>query len=329
MNGARRRRLLIASGALLAAPIAAFGQSKPEIRRIAYLGSTSGESGRHLVRAFFDELSKMGWVDGQKLRIDMRWAEGDPKKYDSLAAELLASNPDLFVASVDAIARYAAARTKTIPIVFVLGFDPVGLGVVKSLASPGGNVTGFSVLNYELLPKRLSLLKEAVPKLVRLAVICREGDKEAQKWVKLLADDAGKLGIRILPGAMRDSEDIVAVFKDLARQKADGVLNVPEPFFFQHRKLMADLAVQHRMAALFGATEFADAGALMAYSTDFAAVYRQAARLVDRILKGAVPAAIPVEQSNVYELIVNLRTAKALGITVPRAILLQATRVIE
>ena len=325
----RRRRFLAASSALLAAPLASFAQPRQEVRRVAYLGSTTLNSGRHLVRAFFKEMTTLGWTEGRNLQVDSRWADGDPKSYDSLVAGLLASNPDLFIASVDAIARQAATRTKTIPIVFVLGFDPVGLGVVKSLASPGGNVTGFSVLNYELLPKRLSLLKEMVPRLARVAVIYREGGAQAQKWVKLLTDEAGKLGIRILPGAMRDSDDIVPVFTDLARQKADGVLNVPEPFFFQHRKLMAELALQHRMASLFGATEFADAGALMAYASNFAAVYRQAAKLADKILRGAAPSSIPVEQSNVYELIINLRTAKALGIAVPRAILLQATRVIE
>lgn len=329
MIKAQRRRFLIASSALFAAPFASFAQQPNQIRRIAYLASTSSGAGQHLVSAFFAALSALGWTEDRNLQADIRWADGDPRNYDPLAAELLASNPDLFIVSVDAIARQAAARTKTIPIVFILGFDPVGIGVVKSLASPGGNVTGFSVLNYELLLKRLSLLKEAVPKLARVGLIYWAGGKDAQKWVKVLADESGKLGIRILPGAIRNSDDIAPVFSEFAKQKADGVLNVPEPVFFQYRKLLAELAIQHRMASSFGATEYADAGAFMAYATDFTAVFRRAATLADRILKGARPETIPVEQVNVYELIINLRTAKALGIVVPLSVLLQATRVIE
>jgi putative tryptophan/tyrosine transport system substrate-binding protein len=310
--------------------VALMGQTKGSARRIAFLVPGSSTSHLHLQAEFTRVLQELGWVEGRNLVLDQRYAEGDPARAASMTKELLALKPDVFVSGVDVYARTAAeAADKSLPIVFILGFDPVGLGLVKSLAAPGGNVTGFSVLNWELNPKRLSLLKEAVPRLDKVGMLYRDGDANAQAALRVTEQAGRDLRISVIPAPIQGADDIPPAFQRLAVSGAKGVMNVPDSLFFKLRQQIADLAIQHRMAAMFGATEAADAGMLMAYATDFKAMYARAALLVDRILKGANPANIPVEQANIYELVVNLRTARTLGIDLPRTLMLQATRVIE
>jgi putative ABC transport system substrate-binding protein len=299
------------------------------VRRIAFLGSGSSTSGRHLQAEFTRVLQELGWIVGRNLVLDERYAEGDPVRAATLTRELLALKPELFVSSVDGYARTAAEVDKSLPIVFILGFDPVGLGLVKSLAAPGGNATGFSILNYELNAKRLSLLREAVPRLDKVGVLYRDGDMNAQAALKVTEQAGRDLRISVIPAPIRGADDFSPAFQRLAMSGAKGVMNVPEVLFFKSRQQLADLAIQHRMAAAFGATEYAEAGMLMAYGADFKAIYARAATLVDRLLKGANPANIPVEQANIYELVLNLRTARRLGIDLPRSLMLQATRIIE
>ena len=268
-------------------------------------------------------------MEGTNFTIDRRYVGGDPARAAGLTKDILALKPDVFVSSTDVYARPAAEATKTLPIVFVLGFDPVGLGLAQSLARPGGNVTGFSVLNYELNGKRLGLLKEALPWIGRVGVLYREKDAKAQTLLESMRRAGQGIAVEIVPLPIHGREDLSSAVGKAAQLGLAAVMNVPDPLFFQERKLIADLCIRHRLAASFGAPAFADAGMLFGYGTDFSAMYRRAAALVDRILHGALPATIPIEQANTYELVVNLKTAQALGISVPKSILLQATRLVE
>lgn len=315
-----------ATGALAAM---AQGVGVERARRIAFL-STGNDPSKDTLRPFFSAaLTNLGWVEGANLTTDVRYASSDLARTAALSAELLALKPDVFVCAVDVYARSAAQATSTVPIVFILGFDPVGLGLVQSLARPGRNATGFAILNYELNAKRLSLFKEAVPRLDKVAVLYRGDDARAQSGLDLLRSAGQAVRIEIVAFPVRIREDIAPAIDKVASLGLPALMNVPEPLFYQERKLIADLCIRHRIAASFGAIEFAEAGALIGYGVDFSQMYRRAAVLVDRILRGASPAAIPVEQADSYELAVNLRTARAIGIELPRSILLQATRIIE
>jgi len=216
-----------------------------------------------------------------------------------------------------------------VPIVFAVGFDPVGTKLVQSFARPGGNVTGLSTLSYELVPKRLELLKNAVPGLRRVAVIYRAGDANADRVLRSLVEPARALGLTIVPMEVPDAAGFERAFDQISQQQADGILQAPDAFFFQHAARIAELTVKYRLAAGFGVTESARFGALFSYGPDFGAIFRRSATLVDKILKGARPAELPVEQVNVYELVVNLKTARRLGIELPPSFLLQATQTIE
>jgi len=323
----RREVLAFAAACLPAWPLPLMAQGEGRVRRVAYLGS-SGAS-RHLVDAFVSSLPEHGWIVGKNLAFDARYTEGDPARLPALTNELLALKPNLFVSATDIYARVAAAADTAVPVVFVLGFDPVGVGLVKTLAAPGGRCTGFSVLNWELNPKRLALLKEAVPRLGRVSVLYREGDPNARAALELTEQAGRDLKIEVLRSPINGPDDFSSAFKRMAQLGANGVLNIPDSLFFKWRQQLAEMAIQHRLAAMFGATEYADAGMLLAYGTDFKDVFVRAAGLVGRILKGADPANIPVEQANTYELVVNLRTARSLGIVLSRSLRLQATRVIE
>ena len=325
----RRAVVALAASGLSGWPLAVMGQTPGRLRRIAFLNSGSSSSGQHLQAEFRRVLQELGWIVGKTVILNERYAEGDPARAAAATKELLALRPDVFVSSVDGYARTAVEEDRSLPVVFILGFDPVGLGLVKSLAMPGGNATGFSILNYELNAKRLSLLKEAIPNLDKVGVLYREGDANADAALRITAQAGQALRVSVIPAPIGGAGDIARAFQGLAATGTRGVMNVPEVLFFKVRQQLADLAIRHRMAAAFGATEYADAGMLLAYGTDFRAMYARAAPLVDRLLKGAKPADIPVEQANVYDLVVNLKTARILGIDLPRSLVLQATRIIS
>ena len=304
-------------------------QAPKGTRRVAVLLSSNPTATAQWLKSFVGGLSELGWVERRNLSLDIRYAEGDAARFRPLVAELLGMKPDVLLASIEPVAREAVALTKTVPIIFALGFDPVGTGLVQSFARPGGNVTGLSVLNYELVPKRLALLKEAVPGLTRVAVMYRAADRNADRVLQELVEPARTLKLSIIPAEVRDAGALEGVFAQLVRQKAGGIVAVPDVFFFQNAPRIMDLAAAHGLVSIFPSIEYAKAGALLSYGTDYTAVYRRCAALVDKILKGANPASIPVEQANVYELAVNLKTARRLGIALPRTLLLQATQTIE
>ena len=325
----RRRFLRRSVAAMLALPGLVMAQTPGGTRRVAVLIASSPATAGQLPKALAAGLADLGWVEGRNLQLDVRYGENDVARFQRLAAELLALRPDVFVAGNEPVAREVVALTKTVPIVVPLSFDPVGAGLVQSLASPGGNVTGFSLLIYELMPKRLQLLKEAVPGLKRVAVMYLSGDVNADRVLKLLAEPAKQMGVAIVPVEIRDLDGLETGFKQVVKQNAGGLLSVPGGFFFQHRVRLADLAIKNRLAFAQASVEAATAGSLFAHGANFLALVRRSATLVDKILKGANPANIPVEQANVYELVVNMKTARALGIKLPPTFLLQATQTIE
>lgn len=305
-------------------------QAPATARRVAVMVASDPATASHLVKALVGGLADLGWLEGRNLRLDIRYGENDTARIRQFADELLALRPDVFVTGNEPVARIVAPLTKTVPIVLPLGFDPVGAGLVRSLAIPGGNVTGFSILSYELGPKRLALMKEAVPGLKRVALMHRPGDVNLDRTLKLLAEPARKLGLTIVPSEYRDAADLERAFEQIAKQNAGGIVGSSgDSFFFQHRNRIAELAVKHRIVVGGVSIEYAHAGSLFSYGADLAALFKRAASLVDRILKGAGPASIPVEQASVYELVVNLKTARRLGIELPRSFLLQATQTIE
>lgn len=323
----RRAVIAVAAALVQAWPLALRGQGVGSSRRIAWL--SSGDSTQRLQNEFVSGLREQGWTQGRNLVLDLRFTEGDPARIAPLTMELLALKPDIFVASTDALARVAARADKSLPVVFIIGFDPVGIGLVKSLAAPGGNATGFSVLNYELNPKRLALLKEAIPRLDRVAVLYRGGDSLASTAFARTEQAGRDLNLEIVRAPFNRPEDLPLIFQRLEASGVRAVINVPDPMLINARRQLADLAMAHHVAASFGATEYVEAGMLMAYSTDYVPIVRRAAVLVDRLLKGALPIDIPVEQANSYELVLNQRTARLLGIEFPRSMLFQATRIIE
>lgn len=329
MDSSRRWFLERSAATLLAMPGIAVAQPAGSERRVALLLASNAAATADWRKVLVAGLAERGWNEGRNLRLDFRYAEGDASRYRPLAAEMLGRKPDLFVAGFEAIAREAIALTKSVPIVFAIGFDPVGNGLVQSFARPGGNVTGISILSYELMPKRLALLKEAVPGLTRVAVLYRAGDVNAERANRILAKPAKTLGLSIVQAEVGDAATLERSFENIARQNANGVIVIADVFFFQHAARISELAVKHRLASVYGAVEGAKAGALLSYSPDFVTVYRRLATLIDKILRGAKPAEIPVEQVNVYELVVNLNTARRLGIELPHTFLLQATQTIE
>ena len=321
-----RRRLLVLSGtAALLAATTALPQSTAVKRRVGYLAVSSPSTSGHLFALFVAGLRDLGWIEGDNLSVDARWAGGDTTQWAPLAAELLALRPDVLVTSTDESATALAAATKAVPIVFVSGGDPLGRGLVKSLALPGGNVTGLSSSGDEIGPKRLALLKEALPNLKTVGVFTDAYFLDTAA----LTDAARRLGVELILAEINRPSDVDRALDTVAKAGAGGAVdrtNGGTTFLMQ--EIIVKWALQHRIAFV-GHSAIANSGVLMSYGVTFATLFSRAAGLVDRILKGANPAVIPVEQVNVFELVVNRRTAQALGLELPRSILLQAAHVIE
>jgi len=327
-----RRDFLTGTGAvLLAAPLAADAQQAAKIARIGYLASNLAASPR-LHEAFLQGLRDLGYVEGRNVVIEYRDAEGKYERLPALAAELVALKVDVIVVGAAPQALAARQATRTLPIVFAAAGDPVGSGLVTSLARPGGNVTGLSNLGAELVGKCLEQLTQAVPGVSRVAVLWQPGvlpertDKDMLKG----ADVAARaLGVRLQVVEARGPADFDRAFSDMTRARAGALTALPSIMFFNERRRLADLAAKHRLPAVYQVREFVDAGGLMSYGPNPADLYRRAATYVDRILKGAKPADLPVEQPTKFELVINLKTAKALGLTIPPSVLGRADQVIQ
>jgi putative tryptophan/tyrosine transport system substrate-binding protein len=326
----RRTFLGSLTGGLLVAPLAA-AQQAAKVARIGYLGSNLAQA-PHLTEAFRQGLRDFGYVEGRNVVIEYRDAEGKFERFPALAAELVALNVDVIVAATQLAAMAAKQATRTLPIVFTAVSDPVTSGFVTSLARPGGNVTGLSLLAPELVGKRLELLTQAVPGVSRVAFLWHPGgltERTAKDMLKEADVGARALGVRLQFVEARGPADFDRAFSDMTRARADALTVIGTAMFFVERRRLVELVAKNRLPAVYPWREYVDAGGLMAYGPNLADLLRRAATYVDKILKGAKPGDLPVEQPTKFELVINLKTAKALGLTIPPSLLGRADEVIE
>jgi ABC-type uncharacterized transport system substrate-binding protein len=313
-----------------ALPLAADAQQLAKVPRVGWLSPGSATSDEIFLASFRDGLRELGWVAGQNIAIESRWADGRFERLPDLAAELVQLKVDVIVANVTQASLAAKRATGTIPIVMVGVGDPLGSGLVDNLARPSGNVTGPSSMLAEASAKQLALLKETVPGASPVAVLWNPANPVWQAAALKQTDAAARaLGLRVQLVEARGPDELDGAFAAMTRERA-GALFVPADIIFvRHAQRMADLAAKHHLPAMFGFREHVEAGGLMSYAASFAVMFRRAAAFVDKLLKGAKPADLPVEQPTKFELVINLKTARALGLTVPRSVLLRADEVIQ
>ncbi len=314
--------------AIWAAVLPANAQSVEKVHRIGFLGLATPTGFADKVEGFRTGLRELGYVEGENIVIEFRWTEGRYERLPALAAELVALEVDVIVTQATIGVRTAKRATQTIPIVIgAVGGDPVASGLVASLARPGGNVTGSNFFGRELAAKRLELIKAAVPGIERVAVLFHPRDA-TRRMVKAMSPLAGSLGLQLRTYAVRRVAEFERAFSEMSGGPFDAVAVNEDPLFLTNSKRIAHLATRHRLP-LVGYIESVKAGGLLGYGANIAEMHRRAAYFVDRILKGADPAELPIERATKFDLVVNLKTAKALGITFPPSILLRATEVIE
>jgi putative tryptophan/tyrosine transport system substrate-binding protein len=301
-------------------------------RRIGLLMSMVEDDpeGQARVRAIVDGLQQLGWADGRNVRIDIRWTAGNPADAGKYAAELVALTPDVIFASVSVNVAALQRITRSVPIVFANVIDPVGAGLVTSLARPGGNTTGFSAFEYSLSGKWLELLKEIAPNVTRVAVV-RDSLLAAGigQYAAIQALAPQSLGVELTPIDVQDPSEIERAITGFAREQNGGLIVTASQPAMTHRKRIIALALQHRLPSVYGFRYYPASGGLASYGPDVIDVHRRAAAYIDRILKGEKPADLPVQAPTKYEMVINLKTAKALGMTVPQAVLGRADEVIE
>jgi putative ABC transport system substrate-binding protein len=314
---------------LLTAPLTSSAQQAAKVPRLGLLipGSSSAFAPR--IEAFRHGLRDLGYVEGRNITIEYRFAEGQYDRLPELVAELIRLHVDIMVTDGEEAILAAQHATTTIPIVMAVSSDPVGIGFVASLARPGGNITGLSFMLTEVSGKRLELLQEAVPKLSHVAVLWNPTNPNSALGFKETQTAAHALGLPLQPLEVRGPDEFDQAFAAMTREHADALVVLSNPLFFGHRRQLAELAVKHRLPAIFLFREYVEAGGLMAYGANLNAMYRRAAYYVDRILKGTKPADLPVEQPVKFELVINLKTAQALDLTIPPTLLFQADEVIK
>jgi len=323
----RRIGVAVVAASLALAPLFAVAQQTGKIYRIGLLSPTAHGLG---VEAFREGLRALGYVEGQNIVIESRSAEGRFDRLPDLAAELVRLRVDVIVAVVTQASLAAKNATTTIPIVMLNVGDPVGAGLVASLARPGSNVTGTSVQAVQIAVKSLEVLKHVLPKLRRVAVLWNPANPVFQaQMVKETEAAARSLEIQLRMFGARDSKEIDSAFEAMARERPEALTVIVDPVFIDHRGQIAALAARSRLPSVSAFIQYADAGGLMAYAPSFSELGVRAAAHVDKILKGAKPAELPVEQATKYELVINVKTAKALGLTIPQSLLLRADQVIE
>jgi ABC-type uncharacterized transport system substrate-binding protein len=321
--------VIVLLGGLLAAPLAAEAQPLGKVPRVGYVFARVSSADQRLWDEARQGLRELGYVDGRNITLEIRWAEGRNERLPELVAELVRLKVDVLVVATTPGALAAKNATRTIPIVLVAVGDPVGSGLVASLARPGGNVTGLSLLNQELSGKRLELLKEGLPRISRVAILTNPGNPIHATFWKETDTAAQTLGLQLQPISVRAPEDLDEAFRMAARGRADALLVFDDPLALGYRARLVALAAKHRLPTIYGFREFPDAGGLLSYGPKLPDQYRRSAAYVDRILRGAKPADLPVEQPTKFELVINLKTAKALGLTIPQSLLGRADEVIQ
>ena len=327
----RREFIKVLGGAAAEWPVAARAQQPDSVRRVGILisGAEADPEMQARVAAIRKRLDTFGWSEGRNIRIDIRFGEGDPGRYSSLARTLVALQPDAVIAYSTPIAAALRSETRTIPIVFVNVSDPIGSGLVASLARPGGNLTGLMLYEEGITGKWLALLKEITPRLTRAALIANPKTTPYDYFVRAATTAASSLAIEVVPSPIENVADIERVIESLARLPNGGLVFLPESTSIQHRDLVVALAARHRVPAVYAFRFFVAAGGLMSYGTEIIEQYREAASYIDRILRGANPADLPVQAPSKYQTVLNLKTAKALGLEVPPSLWSRADEVIE
>jgi ABC-type uncharacterized transport system substrate-binding protein len=330
---ATRRTILAGIAAVFApGPLAAAAQPPGGMRRLGVLlgRSASEPDGLAITAAFIQALGARHWKESGSLHIDWRWAGSDPALFKRYAAELVALGPEVILAQSSPAVAALRQLTTTIPIVFVNVFDPVGQGFVAGLAQPGGNIAGFSNFDPPMAGKWLQMLTRITPPVARAAFLFNPATAPyAPLALRAVGAAAGSLGVKVRPAPYRDESEIDTIMAGFAREEHGGLLVLPSAFAFSHRDAIVALAARHRLPAVYGSRLFVAAGGLMSYGVDLIDPFRRAADYVDRILKGAKPADLPVQAPTKFEMVINLKTAKALGVTIPPVLLAQADEVIE
>jgi putative ABC transport system substrate-binding protein len=324
----RRRFLITMLGRALAGPLAAEAQQARKVWRVGYLEYAYPTHARDL-EAFRQRLREFGYVEGKNLVIESRVADSSFERLRALAVQLVALKLDVIATSGNATISALMQATKTIPIVMISSGDPVGAGLVSSLAHPGGNVTGLANLGEGLSAKWLELLTQTAPGITRVGVLMVPNTPAHATYLRDIQSAGQRTGIAILGVDVRGRDDIAGAFTALTKAHAQGLIVLPNPVTLTHQAQIVELAAKHRLPAMYPWPEFTEAGGLMAYSTNRTEMYRRAAAFVDRILRGAKPADLPIEQPTKFELVINLKTAKALGLTIPPSLLLRADQMIE
>jgi putative ABC transport system substrate-binding protein len=328
----RRRDFIVsAGGAAIGWPLAARAQQAGQMRRvIAWIGTNPGDAVFQLrATAFRDTLRELGWIEGRNVRIDVRWSTNTPGDIKAAAVEFAAAKPDVIVTAGAPLLAAMYAQTKTVPIVFTLVTDPVADGFVTSLARPGGNVTGFTIFEHSFAGKWLEMLKESMPAMTRVAVMQNPDHPAWNGYLHAIGEIARGMGIEMTPAPITGPADIEPVLAKFAQAPNGGLVLLPSLMITQNRDLIAKTALRLGLPSIYLARIYAESGGLMSYGFVGIEPLRQAATYVDRILKGARPGDLPVQAATKFEMVINLKTAKALGITVPATMLGRADEVIE
>jgi putative ABC transport system substrate-binding protein len=324
----RREFVALLGGAMAAWPLGVRAQQLTgKMRRLGILLPGPRESS--MGSATRDRLRELGYTEGRNITLEPRWAQGIPQRLDELAEELAGLNLDAIIAYTTPGAIAARKATKTTPIIFLFVGDPVGAGVVPSLAHPGANATGISLLATELSAKRLEILLEIAPNTSDVAMLWNDTNTGMVLRARESRDAAAKLGVSIQSNGVHDLVDFAPVFSTIEGGRSNALLTLVDPFTSQHRKLIIDFAARRRLPAIYEAREFVESGGLISYGPNLVAIERRAAEYVDKIFRGAKPADLPVEQPTKIEMVINMKTAKTLGLTVPQSVLLRADEVIE
>jgi len=319
--------LVVLLVSLVTAPLAAEAQQRPSVARVAFLEGGNLESS--LWQATRDGLRELGYVEGQNLIIEYRSANGQFDQVPELLAELIRLHVDVIVTIGDPVVFAAKQATGTIPIVMAGSGDPVGRGFVASLARPGGNITGMSLLAVALTGKWLELAKEVVPRSSRVAILANSGNPTHRLFWAEAQASAQPIGLTVYNAEVRGPGDFERAFASIAQERAGAVVVLADPMLGSHRLRLAELSAKHRLASISPFREAAESGGLISYGPSLRANFRRAATYVDRILRGGKPADLPVEQPTTFELVINLKTARALGLTIPQSVLIRANQVIE
>ncbi len=330
MSQVTRRKVVFAAGALLAAPLASFGQQQPKIWRIAFLTNGTVASSQGQVDAFMHGLNELGYASGKNFVLESRWAEGKLDRLPALAADLLAQKIDVIYAPSAIAAQAAKNSGTTIPIVFAFAPDPIGQGFGRSLARPGGSMTGLTSTHIELSAKRIELLKEVFPRTRRIAVLYFLAPSGAG-----VAEQLGEtkraariLGVAIVTEESPQMEDFERAFASIRKQRPDALIVIENPMFFTNRVRLVELAATLRIPAIYNVSEYVRAGGLMSYGASYADLSRRAASYVVKILNGSLPGDLPIERPTKFELVINMKTARAIGLKIPQSVLLRTNETV-